>query len=98
MNQHAPTGQTCQQNSVEFLISFLPCLPPPVIWSRDATVSVSDLAQSRTTAARNKINFIGIPQMENILTETPGQFYPFEHWLNYFQCKNIETLLTLTER
>ena len=71
---------------------------PQLIPSRDATVPVSDLAGNRTTAARNKINFIRIPQTENILTETPGQFFPFQHWLNYFQCKNIETLLTLTER
>ena len=78
--------------SVEFLMSCRAWL------SRDATVPVSDLAGNRTTAARNKINFIRIPQTENILTETPGQFFPFQHWLNYFQCKNIETLLTLTER
>ena len=48
-----------------------------VILSVDATMSLSDLTENRTTGERNKINFIRIPEMENILTEAAGQSYPF---------------------
>ena len=52
-------------------------LQAAVILSVDATMSLSDLTENRTTGERNKINFIRIPEMENIPTEAPGQSYPF---------------------
>ena len=52
-------------------------LQAAVILSVDATMSLSDLTENRTTGERNKINFIRIPEMENIPTEASGQSYPF---------------------